>query len=302
MNRLPLSHLGLALAVVAIWGSNFVVAHWALLEFPPLTIATLRFALSALPWILVVRRPAVAWPDLAAYGVLVGVGQFGLLYMAMQHDISPGLASLVIQMQAFFTIGLAVWFLGERISSVQLLALALAGAGLSLVALNAAHSATPRGLILTLLSALSWAGANLIVKRAGRVNALAYVLWSSLFAVPPLFALTIWIEGWPSMAHAVRNADAGGWAAVLWQALANGLFGYGVWSWLLARHPAATVTPTAMLVPVFGLGASAALLGEPLPAWKLTAAVLVVAGLALNIVWSRFRSSAPGSEPAHVDA
>jgi O-acetylserine/cysteine efflux transporter len=297
----PLSHVVLAIAVVAIWGSNFVVAHWALQQFPPLMVATLRFALSALPWVLFVRPPAAPWRDLAAYGVLVGVGQFGLLYIAMQHDISPGLASLVMQMQAFFTVGLALWLLGEQISRIQILALALAATGLALVATMAQHSATSRGLLLTLLSALCWACANLIVKRAGRVNALAYIVWSSLFAVPPLLGLTFWVEGWRSMVEAASGADAAAWAAIFWQAFGNGIFGFGVWSWLLARHPAATVTPTSMLVPVFGLGASAVLLGEPLPAWKIAAALLVLAGLALNVLRARFGLSTP-SRSAHADA
>jgi len=56
----PLSHLLLALAVVAVWGTNFVVIKGGLAELPPLLFATLRFVASALPWLLFVRRPAVA--------------------------------------------------------------------------------------------------------------------------------------------------------------------------------------------------------------------------------------------------
>jgi len=287
--RLPLSHFLLALAVVAVWGTNFVVIHWGLQEFGPLMLATLRFSLAALPCVFFLRRPAVPWRELAAYGVLVGVGQFGLLYIAMQHDISSGLASLVIQMQVFLTVALAAGLLGERVRGFQIAAMAVAAAGLVFIAVNAQQSATPRGLVLTIVAATAWAASNLVVKKAGKVNALAYVAWSSLFAMPPLFALTIALEGWPSIVRSVSHADLAGWAAALWQALANSLFGYGIWSWLLARHPAADVTPMAMLVPVFGLGASALVLGEPLPGWKLAAAGLVVAGLALNIVWARLR-------------
>ena len=111
---MPLSHLLLALAVVAVWGTNFVVIKWGLAELPPFLFATLRFALSAFPLLLFVRRPAVAWRKLAAFGVLLGVGQFGVLFYAMRADISPGLASLAIQIQVFFTIGLAMAFERER--------------------------------------------------------------------------------------------------------------------------------------------------------------------------------------------
>jgi O-acetylserine/cysteine efflux transporter len=77
---------------------------------------------------------------------------------------------------------------------------------------------------------------------------------------------------------------------VAWQSWGNTLFGYAAWGWLLARHPAATITPMALLVPVFGMSASALLLAEPLPAWKLIAAALVMAGLAVNLLWPRLRT------------
>jgi O-acetylserine/cysteine efflux transporter len=118
---------------------------------------------------------------------------------------------------------------------------------------------------------------------------LAYVVWASLFSIPPLFLMSLWLEGWPAMLAGVRNADALTWAAVAWQAVGNTMFGYAVWGWLLARHPAATITPMALLVPVFGMGASAILLHESLPAWKLIAAALVLTGLAVNMLWPKIR-------------
>jgi O-acetylserine/cysteine efflux transporter len=116
---LPLRHFLLALAVVAVWGTNFVVIRVALDHLPPLLFATLRFTLVLLPMAFLVKRPAVSWKNLAAYGVLIGAGQFGLLFVAMKGHISPGLASLVVQTQVFFTIGLAMWLVRERIRSFQ---------------------------------------------------------------------------------------------------------------------------------------------------------------------------------------
>jgi O-acetylserine/cysteine efflux transporter len=287
---LPLRHLLLALAVVAIWGTNFVVIKVALAELPPLLFATLRFGLAVFPALVWLRRPAVPWANLAAYGVLIGAGQFGLLYLAMQGDISPGLASLVVQMQVFFTIGLSMALTGEKVRAFQWLALLLAGAGIALIAAHAGGGTTLKGLAMVLLAALCWAGGNTLSRRAGRIDMLAYVVWSSLFALPPLFALSLWFEGWPAIASGVGRASAGAWAAVLWQSVGNTLFGYAAWGWLLARHPAAAITPVALLVPVFGIGASALLLGEPLPAWKLQAAALVMSGLALGILWPRWKA------------
>ena len=272
----------LALAVVAVWGTNFVVIRIALDHLPPLLLATLRFAFAALPAGLLLRRPAVPWRELAAYGVLIGVGQFGLLFIAMYGMISPGLASLIVQCQAFFTIGLAVWLAGERLFAVQWMALLLAGSGIALIAVRGGASATPLGLALVLVAAAAWAAGNTIQRRRAGVNMLAYVVWASLFAVPPLLALSLIVEGPSAIADGIARADAATWAAVAWQAVGNTMFGYGIWGWLLGRYPAATIAPLSLLVPVFGMGASAFWLGEPLQGWKLAAAGLVMLGLAAN--------------------
>jgi O-acetylserine/cysteine efflux transporter len=289
--HLPWQHLLLAVAVAAVWGSNFVVIKVALAHLPPLLFATLRFALAFLPAAFFLKRPAVPWLELAAYGVMIGAGQFGLLYIAMEHSISPGLASLVVQTQVFFTIGLAMAFTGERVRLLQWLALALAAAGLILIVVHRGGDVTPLGLVLILLAALCWAGGNLIAKRAGAVNMLAYVVWSSMFAVPPLLLLSLWFEGLPAMESGLQNADAVTWAAVLYQSLGNTMFGYGSWAWLLARYPAVLVSPFALLVPVFGMSASALLMNEPLQSWKLLAAALVMSGLVLNLVWPRLQTA-----------
>ena len=282
---LPLRHFLLALAVVAVWGTNFVVIRVALDHLPPLLFATLRFTLVLLPMVFFVKRPAVPWWNLAAYGLMIGVGQFGLLYIAMTHWISPGLASLVVQVQAFFTIGLAMLLTGERVRPFQLAALALAAAGLAWLMMHANAEVTALGLGLVLLAAVSWAGGNTAARAAAPTSMLAYVVWASAFSAPALFGLALWREGWPAMSQAALHADAGAWAAVLWQSFGNTIFGYTAWGWLLARHPAATVSPLSLLVPVFGMGASAVLLGEPLTSWKLGAPALVLGGLALNTMW-----------------
>jgi O-acetylserine/cysteine efflux transporter len=290
---IPIAHLLLALAVTAVWGSNFVVIKYALEHLPPLTLALVRFTLAFLPLALFVPRPRVSWRNLAGYGLLIGAGQFGLLFTAMRADITPGLASLVVQAQVFFTIGLAFWREGERVGPVQILALILAIAGIATIALHTDGSATPLGLGLVLLAAASWAGGNMVSRAAGPVNMLGYIVWSSLFAVPPLAVLALALEGWPRIAAGLGAADWPTWSAVLWQTVGNTLFGYGAWGWLLARHPAGSIAPLALLVPVFGLGTSAIVLGEPLQPWKLVAFALVMAGIALGVLGPRLLPRKP---------
>ena len=285
--RLPAGHLLLALAVVAVWGSNFVVIKWALAVMPPFLLGFLRFAIALVPALLFVPRPAVRWPLLAAYGALIGAGQFGLLYLAINGHIAPGLASLVIQTQVFFTIGLAMWADGERLRPVQALALALAVLGVVLIGVNTGGEVSALGLGLVLLAALSWAGGNQVARRMGRVDMLGVVVWSSAFALLPLGLLTLLAEGPARIGGALAAADAATWAAVAWQAVGNTLFGYAAWGWLLARHPAGTIAPMALGVPVFGMASAAWWLAEPLPAWKLGAAALVIGGLVLNLLAQR---------------
>lgn len=286
---LPLRHFLLALAVVAVWGTNFVVIRIGLNHLPPLLFATLRFCMVLVPMVFIVKRPAVSWANLAAYGLLIGAGQFGLLFVAMKGHISPGLASLILQTQVFFTIGMAMWISKERIQGFQVAALLLAVAGIVVIAAHGGGAATPLGVMLGLLAALSWSGGNIVARQAGPVNMLGYVVWASLFSIPPLFAMSLWLEGWPAIVQGVTSASLGTWLAVAWQAVGNTMFGYAAWGWLLARHPAATVTPMALLVPVFGMSASALILGEGLPAWKLIAAALVLTGLAVNMLWPKVR-------------
>jgi len=288
---MPLSHLLLALAVVAIWGTNFVVIRLGLDTFAPYTFAALRYTFSFVPFVLFIRKPDVSWAKLAAFGVLIGFGQFGLLFWAMRSDISPGLASLVIQSQVFFTIALAAALHRERLRRLQWPAFGLAVAGLAIVAshVSAGAGVTLFGVALVMLAAVSWAGGNLVARAAGRVDALGFMVWSSPFAAVPLWLITLLVDGPRAIGASFEQAHATAWAAVAWQAVGNTLFGYGAWNWLLARHPASTVAPTALLVPVFGMSASAIALHEGLPAWKLGAAALVMGGLALNLLAARRR-------------
>jgi O-acetylserine/cysteine efflux transporter len=284
----------LALAIVFVWGTNFVVIRLGLDALPPLFFASLRFAFVFLPAAIFLPRPRsgapgdqkyVAWSNLALYGVCIGLIQFGLLFVAMNGHIPPGLASLVVQMQVFFTIGLAMWRTGERLRPHQLAAFALAIAGMAVIAAHNGHGVTLLGLGLVLAAAMGWALGNQAGREAGKVNMLAYVVWGALFSAPPLLILSLLLEGPAAIVAGIEHASWITWAAVLWQSVGNTMFGYACWGWLLSRYPAATVAPMSLLVPVIGFSASAAILGEPLPPWKIGATALIMAGLAVNLLW-----------------
>ena len=285
-NQLPLSHLLLALAIVAVWGTNFVVIKLSLEAFQPFLFAALRYTFAFLPLAFFIPRPKVSWGNMCAYGVAIGVGQFGILFFAIDGRISPGLASLVIQTQVFFTIGFAMFFAKERLRLYQVVAVSIAMTGLGTIALHTDASTTFLGLALVVFAGLSWGIGNTVSRRAGPINMLAYVVWASLFSLPPLFLMS-WIfeGGWEQMSTSISSAPIGAWAGVFWQSWGNTVFGYAAWAWLLSKHPAAVVAPAPLLVPIFGMGASAFFLSEPLPLWKILAAGLVIAGLVVNLFW-----------------
>jgi O-acetylserine/cysteine efflux transporter len=283
----PLRHVLLAVAVMALWGTNFVVIRVGLDHLPPLLFGALRFSMALFPAVLFIKRPAVPWRNLAAYGLMIGALQFGLLFIAINGHITPALASLVIQAQVFFTMGLAAWQVGERPRPFQLVALGITLVGLVVILNHTDASTTPLGLALVLIAALGWAGGNTVIRATPDADVLGYVVWASMFAIPPLLAASLVFEGWPAISAALVNADATAWAAVAYQAFANTLFGYAVWGFLLQRYAAASIAPMALLVPLFGIAASALLLGEPLQPWKLEAMALVLVGLAINLMWPK---------------
>lgn len=287
-------HIGLALLIVALWGTNFVVIKWGLRELPPFLFVCLRFTACAFPFVLFIRRPPVAWHWLALYGLLIGAAQFGLLFYAMRADISPGMASLVIQIQVFFTIAMAMWIFHERTTPITWVGTLLAAAGLAVIGFNLDATITGFGVVLVVMAAAALAGGNIVIKRVAResnapVNMLGFMVWSSIFAIPPLLLMTLAFEGWQAGLDAIANASFGAWAALAWQVVGNTLFGYAAWSWLLMRYDAAVVAPYALLIPIFGMGSSALLLGEALPGWKLAAASMVLGGITLITLWGRRR-------------
>ncbi len=280
-------HQCVALLVAFIWGTNFVFIRYGLDELEPFTFAMLRFVLVAFPLILVIPRPRTSWVNLASYGLFIGFGQFGLLYWVMRDNITPGLASLLLQMQVFFTVLLALVLANETVRRQQVVALCVSFLGLALIIGYTDGQTTHLGVAVALVAAASWACGNMIIKRAGDVDILAFLVWSSLFSVPPLALMALYSYGFDGIAGDLMQASWKAWSVVVWQSVGNTMIGYGLWNMLLNRYTAATVTPWALLVPVFGMSASAVLLAEPMPWWKLLAMVLIFAGLALNMTASR---------------
>lgn len=281
------SDILLALVTVIIWGFNFLVIKIGLQGLPPILFTALRFTFAALPMVFFIKRPAVPWKLLAGYAMFQFALQFTLLFSGMKLGLPPGLASLVIQLQAFFTIGLAVLVLSERPLPSQLLGALIAFSGMVLVAVNLESTATVIGFLMVVGGGFSWAVANISTKKIGAINPLALVTWGSLLASPPLLIASVFIEGPTAWAAAATQLNWVSVGAVLFQSYPNTILGFGIWSVLMRKYPTATIAPFTLLVPVTGMLSAAILLGEPLQWWKITAGMLVLSGLALNVLGPR---------------
>lgn len=295
---LPLRHLLIALVVVAIWGANFVAIKVALRELPPLLLCAVRFVLVAVPLVFFIPRPPVSWHQLGVYGLTMFALHFGFLFLGMKLGMSAGLASLTLQFQVFVTLALAAIVLKERVSFIQIAGALTASAGFGIVAAHSGGDVTTAGLACVLLGATSWGFANFYSKRLGRTNPLALVVWGSLVVPLPMTLASLVFEGSATIAHSLTHLSAKTIFSVAFIVYGSTHVAYSLWSWLLGRHPASTIAPFTLLVPICGMLSSALLLGEPLFAWKLQAAALVLAGLALGLFGPRFLAARPA--PAAV--
>ncbi|WP_129782460.1 EamA family transporter [Peristeroidobacter soli] len=295
MNASPLSRGDLlrALAVVVIWGLNFVVMKIGLHDIGPMLLGALRFAAAALPLLLIVRVPKLPWRYMAAYGLAQGFGQFAFLFLGLQMGMTAGMASVVMQTQAFFTLLLAAPVLGERARWSQGLGLLVALAGLVLIA--TAHGDGPGqmslvGFVLTLSAAFMWAVSNLVARLASRIadyDPLPFIVWSGVFPILPFAVLALWMDGPKTVLRQISGMQTPTVLAVLFLAWLSTLLAYSLWTQLLQRHPAGRVTPFSLLVPVVGLWSAWMFFDEwPLPQqWLGTAAVLM--GLVVNQLGGR---------------
>ena len=291
-----------ALVVVVVWGLNFVVMKWGLATLSPLVLCALRFLAASLPFLLFVRPPRhLSWGVMAAYGLVQGVGQFGLLFTGMQLGMPAGMSSVVLQTQAFITMLMAAALLGETPHRWQWLGLCIAIGGLAFI--GAAHGdgasgMTLAGFLLTVGAAAMWAGSNLLTRvaaRQGPYEPVSFIVWSSVFPIVPLLLLACVVDGTEAVVQQLRGLGGRELGVVAYLALLSTLLGYGLWTRLLQRYATSTVAPLSLLVPVVGLLSAMLLLGERPTAWQWMGTLGVLAGMVINQfggLWAKRRRGA----------
>ena len=284
-------HLLLAISITAIWGVNFSVIKLGLTTVDPFILAGIRFTLCALPAIFFIPKPDVQWRYIIGYGLVFGIGLWGVVNLGIKSGLSAGIASLVLQFSAFFTILLGSWIFKEGISRFQYAGMGLALCGLLSIISIVDGTVTTAGLILVLLGAVAWSAANVINKKARTTQVFAFLVWSSAFSPIPLFALDYAVNGSTGYSALVSQLDYRVVLSILFQVYPNTLLGYWVWNSLLKRYPVSTVAPLSLLVPVFGLLGSVMIFNETLSFNKVAAVVLIVSGLGVGLYGQRVLSA-----------
>ncbi|MFJ2016237.1 EamA family transporter [Streptomyces nodosus] len=286
------AHLCLAVLVAALWGVNFTVIEIGLEHFPPLLFSALRFLVAAVPAVFFVGRPKVAWKWIVGVGLALGVAKFGLLFIGMDEGMPAGLSSLVLQIQAVFTALIAFVVLGERPTRLRALGMAVAFGGVALAAVDEGTAGPLGAFALVIAAAVCWGVSNVLTRRAAPPDSLNFMVWVSTVPVLPLLGLSLLREGPSRDLDALRALDWQGAGVILYVAWITTVFGFGAWGWLLRRHPASTVAPFSLLVPVFGMSAAALFLHESATPLRWGAAALLVGGVALtSLAPARARSA-----------
>ncbi|MGW0962562.1 EamA family transporter [Streptomyces gelaticus] len=275
-------HIALAALVAAVWGVNFVVIEIGLGRFPPLLFSALRFLVAALPAVFFVGRPKVAWKWIVGVGLALGVAKFGLLFIGMDRGMPAGLSSLVLQVQAVFTALFAAVALGERPARVRVLGMAVALAGIGVAAVDEGAGGPVLAFVLVIAAAACWGVSNVLTRKAAPPDSLNFMVWVSTVPVLPLLGLSLLFEGWDRDKEALAALDWSGAGIIVYVAWITTVFGFGAWGFLLRHHPASSVAPFTLLVPVFGMSSAALLLGESVSPLRWCAAALLVGGVALT--------------------
>lgn len=292
----------LALLVQVLWGLNFVAVKTGLADLPPILLVTLRFGLVALLVVPFLRIPLNAMRDVILLSFTLGTLHFALLFVGMA-DISAGTAGILTQLGVPFSALLGVILYGEKLGPWRIGGLIIAFSGAALLAGGPDVPELMPALLLV-ISALAWAISNLLAKKTSTVNPVALSGWMSLFAFPQT-ALWSWLTEEGQM-DALTSAGNSTWIALCYTAVGSSIVAYGLWYWLLRRHPVSHVVPFSLLNPVLGMSMGVLFLGEGITIWKVGGALLTLAGVG-TILWRQALHASRGytdtaSLPAKAEA
>ncbi|WP_445493111.1 EamA family transporter [Rhodopseudomonas sp. RCAM05734] len=277
--------IALATLVAVIWGVGFVLTRLALDEMSSTLLTVLRFAITALPC-LVLPRPRMSWQPVVAISWLL-VSQFLAQTYGIAHGVPAGLTAVIVQSQALFTVALAALFLRELPTRWQVAGIGIASCGLLLICFTVGYDFSVFAFAVLMTAPLSFALSNLLLRRARGVPMLDLFAWIGLAGLAPLLTVLLFVDGPRVTWLALTHISLGGAACVLALAVIGSTLGYWIWGRLLHDYSAAQVVPFALLVPFVGAGASALVFGEQFGPLRLAGMIVVVCGIAVMLLSPR---------------
>lgn len=284
----------LAMLVVIIWGANFTVIKLGLGGVPPLLLVTLRFILVAFPAVFFVKAPKMPLKDILLYGFTVGVGQFGCLFYAMHIGMPAGLASIIVQLQAFISPLLGYLVLKEKIKTKQLVGFMIGALGLIVIGIdstsNGITSIPIEAILLTIGAPVFWSISNIVVKVASEksskkgepLDMLSLVVWGSLVPPIPTLIIALLIDPQQVLISSISNLNMISIFSIFYLAYGSTLFGYGFWSILISKYPLNKISPLSLLVPITGLLTARIVLLEELSKLQWIGVSIIIIGLIIT--------------------
>jgi O-acetylserine/cysteine efflux transporter len=276
----------IAVLVAVVWGSGFVASRLALDELSPALMTAMRFAIAAVPCLLV-RRPKVSWAVLTAISSTLFLGQFLAQSWAIAHSVPIGLASVIVQSQALFTVAFAALAFGEFPTRLQIAGIGIAAIGLLMICGTIGFDFSVGAFAVLMISPVSFAIGNLLLRRARDVPMFDLFAWLCLVPPLPLLALAFAVDGPSTTWHSLLHMSATGWTSMIFIGAISTCIAYWLWGRLLRDYPAAQVVPFALLVPFVGSAASSAVFGETFGPLRLAGMVTVVGGIAVMLLSKR---------------
>jgi O-acetylserine/cysteine efflux transporter len=276
----------LAVMVAVIWGLGFVASRLALDELSPALMTAMRFAIAAVPC-LFVRRPNVPWTVLIAISGTLFLGQFLAQSWAIAHSVPVGLASVIVQSQALFTVAFAAAAFREMPTGMQVAGIGVATIGLLMICGTVGFDFSVGAFAVLMISPVSFAIGNLLLRRARDVAMFDLFAWLCLVPPLPLLALAFVVDGPRATWHSLWQMSLTGWASMLFVGAISTCIAYWLWGRLLRDYTAAQVVPFALLVPFVGAAASSVVFGETFGPLRLAGMITVVGGIAIMLLSKR---------------
>ncbi len=285
-------HIIFFVSIAVIWGFNFAIAKIGLAQLPPIFMMSLRWALVGLLLAPFVKPPRGRWRPVLLVSFTLGFLHFAIMFTGLK-ELDAGTAAIAIQLQVPFAALLAALFLNDTLGWRRALGMGVAFVGVAIIAGEPRLAGNYFSLALVIVAACIWSVSNIQIKTMGEIDGMTLIAWIGVFAAPQLAIASLILEN--GQGAALVAADWRALGAVLYQAGAVVIVGYGGWFWLLRRYSVNQIMAFTLLVPGFGVLSGVLLLGETLTPALIGGGLLTVLGVGV-ITLRRPKLVAPAAD------